>query len=158
MSTLREVVPWGRELPEADFAIRHRLVRVVLAAHLPVLAAVALAVGEGALRTLAELTPLAVLLAAATVRLPARVRALAASLGPHRLLGADRAPRRRPRRGPLPLLRGRHARRRLRGRVDLPGGRRLRAPRARDRRRPRPRRGVHPRGGPVDVGHGPRGR
>src|SRR5512144_2498912 len=81
MSTLREVVPWGRELPEADFAIRHRLVRVVLAAHLPVLAAVALAVGEGVLRTLAELTPLVLLLAAATVRLPARVRALAASLG-----------------------------------------------------------------------------
>ena len=83
-SAARAAVAWlprGEALPAADWASRHRIVCLLLAAHVPVLAVVAL-VTEGASEALLHVVlPLGALLALACVNLPRRARALAASLG-----------------------------------------------------------------------------
>ena len=73
-------LPRGRELTAADFAWRHRLVMVLVAAHLPVIALVGALRAGGVLHGLREvLIPLLLLLLAS--RLPRRQAAMAASLG-----------------------------------------------------------------------------
>lgn len=73
-------LPRAGELPQADWDQRHRVVSWVLAAHIPLLMGLALAV-SGPLETLHVLLPMGALLALARSPLPRRLRALAGSLG-----------------------------------------------------------------------------
>ena len=74
-------LPRGEGLPAADWASRHRIVCLLLAAHVPVLAVLALVTKGWVEALLHVLLPLAGLLAVACADLPRRARALAASLG-----------------------------------------------------------------------------
>ena len=78
---LRAWIPVGRELREADWQWRHRTVCWVLAAHLPVLAVLALAGGDSAVHVVVEAGALLALLGLALVPAPRRARSLAAALG-----------------------------------------------------------------------------
>lgn len=74
-------LPRGGSLPDEDWAGRHRIVIWLLAAHVPVLAALAVLVGRPA-EVLSVVLPLGVLLGLALCgRLSRRLRALSASLG-----------------------------------------------------------------------------
>ena len=73
-------LPRADALPDADWAWRHRVVSWVLAAHIPLLMALALVVA-GPTETLHVLLPMGALLAISWSGLPRRLRALAASLG-----------------------------------------------------------------------------
>ena len=73
-------LPRGDALPDADWAARHRIVCWVLAAHVPVLALLALLVGRP-VEVLHVVLPLGLLLGLALSSLPRRLRALSASLG-----------------------------------------------------------------------------
>lgn len=73
-------LPRAEALPDGDWSWRHRVVSWVLAAHLPVLALLALGT-QGPWEALQVLLPLAALLALGWSPIPRRLRALAASLG-----------------------------------------------------------------------------
>jgi signal transduction histidine kinase len=74
-------LPRGRELATSDFAWRHRFVRAVLAAHVPVLVLVSVLQGDGLLHGLGEALLPALLLALASARLPRRYQVTAVSAG-----------------------------------------------------------------------------
>jgi signal transduction histidine kinase len=74
-------IPRGRALSEVDFSQRHRVVCVLLALHLPAIVLTAVLRGYGPLHGLVEITPIAVLLAAALAPVGRRPQALSASLG-----------------------------------------------------------------------------
>lgn len=73
-------LPRGGTLPAADWAWRHRMVCLLLAAHVPVLALVAL-LSDSPGEVLHVILPLAALLAVASSPISRRVRSLAAGLG-----------------------------------------------------------------------------
>ena len=73
-------LPRGDALPEADWQWRHRVVCLVLAAHVPVLLLIAL-LGDGVDAALLVLAPLGGLLALACSTASRRLRGLGASLG-----------------------------------------------------------------------------
>ncbi|MCY7363854.1 MAG: HAMP domain-containing histidine kinase [Frankiaceae bacterium] len=73
-------LPRGGTLPAADWAWRHRVLCLLLALHVPVLALVAL-LGESPGEVLYVVVPLGALLAVAAVATSRRVRSLAAALG-----------------------------------------------------------------------------
>jgi signal transduction histidine kinase len=74
-------VPQGRELSAEDFRWRHNVVRVVLAAHVPLLALLALVQGNGPAQALLVMLPPAILLAVSSTPFARRYRALAGSAG-----------------------------------------------------------------------------
>jgi signal transduction histidine kinase len=76
-----EWLPQGRALSPPEFAWRHRIVCVLLALHLPAIMLITVLTGRGPLHGLVEVSPIAVLLAAALAPLSRRPQALAASLG-----------------------------------------------------------------------------
>ncbi len=78
---LRGWLPQGRALSDAEFSWRHRIVCGLLAAHIPAIAVITVLRDYGPLHALVEITPVAVLLAAALAPISRRSQALAASLG-----------------------------------------------------------------------------
>ncbi|MDT7570511.1 MAG: two-component system, OmpR family, sensor kinase [Actinomycetota bacterium] len=74
-------LPQGRALSDAEFTWRHRIVCGLLAAHIPAIAVITVLRHYGPLHALVEITPVAVLLAAALAPISRRAQALAASLG-----------------------------------------------------------------------------
>ncbi|MCU1593509.1 MAG: integral rane sensor signal transduction histidine kinase [Frankiales bacterium] len=80
-AAIRAWLPEGRALSERDAAWRHRVVLVVVAAHLPVLALVGPLTGHTWTHTAVDLVPVLVLLGLALAPLGRRPRALAGSIG-----------------------------------------------------------------------------
>jgi signal transduction histidine kinase len=74
-------VPHGQGLPADDWVARHRLLLWVLVVHLPVLVVYALHTKSAVWQALASVSPLVLLLGAASVPGVRRLRALAISLG-----------------------------------------------------------------------------
>jgi len=74
-------LPRGRALSDQDFAWRHRVVCLLLVAHLPLLLGIALLRGRGPAQGLLEVAPVALLLALSLAPVRRGARALAASLG-----------------------------------------------------------------------------
>ncbi|MDT7540095.1 MAG: two-component system, OmpR family, sensor kinase [Actinomycetota bacterium] len=74
-------LPQGRALSDAEFSWRHRIVCGLLAVHIPAIAVITVLRHYGPLHALVEITPVAVLLAAALAPISRRSQALAASLG-----------------------------------------------------------------------------
>jgi signal transduction histidine kinase len=74
-------LPQGRALSDAEFSWRHRIVCGLLAVHVPAIAVITVLRHYGPLHALVEITPVAVLLAAALAPISRRSQALAASLG-----------------------------------------------------------------------------
>src|SRR5919112_395659 len=74
-------LPQGRALSDVEFSWRHRIVCGLLAAHIPAIAVITVLRHYGPLHALVEITPVAVLLAAALAPISRRAQALAASLG-----------------------------------------------------------------------------
>ncbi len=73
-------LPSGRALTERDFAWRHRVVCLFVAAHLPVLGLLALAFGKGVVHGLVEVAGVGALLAAALAPVARRTASVAATL------------------------------------------------------------------------------
>jgi len=76
---LRWKLPTGRELAAGDFAWRHRVVCLVVAAHLPVLLLLAGLLTGGGVHDVLHTLPVAALLGVALLPLPRRVRSCAAT-------------------------------------------------------------------------------
>jgi hypothetical protein len=80
-SVLRSALPRGQTLPREVFEARHRVLLVVLCAHLPVLAIVAIAYGAPVAHAVLHPLPVAALLLAAWRLSPRRARSTCAALG-----------------------------------------------------------------------------
>jgi len=81
LARLRTALPQGIPMTAESFRLRHRVLRLVLATHLPALMALGVLGGHGALRVLIELAPAAVMLIAASTFGKPRVRALLVTAG-----------------------------------------------------------------------------
>lgn len=81
MLAMRSWLPDGRALPDADWAARHRVMRWVLAAHVPAVVAYAVLTGNTPLHALVEASPAAVLLLVAWRARSRLVSSLGVALG-----------------------------------------------------------------------------
>ncbi|HEV7208547.1 MAG TPA: ATP-binding protein [Mycobacteriales bacterium] len=78
---LRAALPRGIPMTAESFALRHRVLRVVLAIHLPALLGLGLLRGYAVGQVLTEIAPAAIALLAASALGTARIRALLVTLG-----------------------------------------------------------------------------
>ena len=82
MNALIEWLPTGANLPDEEFARRHRVVKLALQLHVPLLIAVGLVNGFDVLHVLADVAFVVVLLVVATVSKDRVVASMAAKWPP----------------------------------------------------------------------------